>query len=130
MATQKYRPYFTPAELSEVIRCLKIASHSPELIQYMERFALQISHGTIGAQLTLMPTVEEKLGMDTPPKNYSISTESLYTIWQSRPDGLTPQELAKVHQYRWGLGLMTPEESTVYENALLDSPSTDSNQST
>lgn len=115
---QKYRPYFTAPELSEIIASLK-ENPTPNRLaisRYLESFNLKITHGVISASHTLEPSIEQKLGFSESPKD-EMTEEQLYRIWQATPTLLNPSEIAKVLDYRYRNNLMTPEEEKAYESA-------------
>lgn len=126
-SANKYRPYFSAAELAEIIRCVKAASTSLPLITYLETFAMKIERSVITPQLSLQPSLEQKLGMSVgggshipalPGPNPPTAAE-LFAIWKSNPEYLHPKQLAAVHQYRWEAGLMDSEEAERYEDSVL-----------
>lgn len=117
----KYRPYFSADELQELILSLK-ESPNPrrlQLIQYLESFRLKIEHGVISAQMTLAPSMIDRLelaasgGTDA----MSVASEKLYNQWKLAPATLTPSQISDVLQYRWENSLMTPTEQDQYEQA-------------
>ena len=115
---QKFRPYFTPSELSEVIRCLKAApTTSLPLLRYLESFSLKITHGIISPQVTLQPSIADKLGMSTAVIQESI--ETLHERWKQDPQTITPPEMQRIQQYRWEYDLMNAEEAAAYEESIL-----------
>jgi hypothetical protein len=122
-SSTKYRPYFSSAELQEIIRCVKTSSTNLSLLRYLESFALKINHGTIDPQLTIKPTVtlEQKLGLapaiSTPQQEDNIS--SLVHTYNTAPTLLKPAELSRIHQHRYENDLMSPEEESLYEASLM-----------
>ena len=127
MSETKFRPYFSPAELTEIIRCVKASSTNQSLLAYLEAFAIKIKHGVMQPQLTTAPSLESKLGlagssMSALPGPIPPTPAELYTIWKSNPEFLSPPQLSIVHTYRWENGLMTDEESSRFETALFDGP--------
>lgn len=119
--TQKYRPYFTAAELSEIIRCVKTSSTNQSLLAYLEAFALKIDRGLLQSQLTLQPSMEQRLGMAPSSTNSLAPTPTeLYQQWKTDPTKLIPVQLAIVHTYRWENGFMSDEESARFEQSMLD----------
>lgn len=118
---QKYRPYFTAPELSEIIASLKEnPTHNRLAIsRYLESFAIKITHGVISASHTLEPTIEQKLGFAPAPAmpEGNKTEEELFYIWCKDPSSLTPGNLARVLDYRYRSNLMTPEEEKAYEQA-------------
>ena len=126
----KFRPYFSPAELTEIIRCVKAASTNQSLLAYLEAFAIKIKHGVMQPQLTTNPlsSLESRLGLtgssiSALPGPVPPTPAELYTIWKSNPEYLSPPQLSIVHTYRWENGLMTEEESNRFETALFDGAS-------
>ena len=131
MAEQKFRPYFTTAELTEIIRCVKTASTNNHLLSYLEAFAIKIDRGIMNPQLTTSPaqSLESKLGLGgsiipSLPGPIPPTSAELFTIYKSNPEYLSPSQLSIVHTYRWENGLMDEEESSRFEAALFDGTST------
>ncbi len=117
---QTFRPYFTPAELAEVIRCLKTApTTSPTLLRYLESFSLKITHGVMQPQYTAAPSLESRLGMDDSPTVPSIPPAELYELWKVSPAKLLPKQIAAVQQYRYENSLMSPQEETAYVDSIM-----------
>ncbi len=115
----KFRPYFTHAQLSEIIRCCKLASSDLALLTYLESFSLKINHGIIDPAISLKPTLESRLGLATNTGPEPYSPAELYNIWKANPEYIRPADLIKVQQYRWENELMTPEEARHYEDSLV-----------
>ena len=116
---QKYRPYFTAPELSEIIASLK-ENPTPNRLaisRYLESFNLKITHGVISPSHTLEPSIEQKLGFASEPTFGEMTDEKLFNIWKSNPTLLNALEIAKVLDYRYRTNLMTPEEEKTYESA-------------
>ena len=110
----KFRPYFTAAQLAEIIRCVKASSKDLPLIYYLESFALKLKHSIIQPAHTTQPPLEEKLGFSSSPPTNSISPSELYATFLISPATLTPPELEKVHQYRFENDLMDQDEEAEY----------------
>lgn len=121
MAT-KYRPYLTPQELDIIISSLKTTSSNVSLIRYLEDFAHKISRDSIKPNLTLKPSLEDKLELNAPrarTMDSLIALKSLaYQKWLTNPTKCTSSELARVHMYRYENDLMSPEEETEYESKI------------
>lgn len=118
---QKFRPYFSPSELQEIIRCMKTApTTSIPLLRYLESFSLKITHGTIQPQYTAMPSIDDRLGL---PSNHVIepSPQELYIAWTLDPTKITPTQMSLVNQYRYENSLMDPSEESAYVDSLLSS---------
>lgn len=116
---QKYRPYFTAPELSEIIASLK-ENPTPNRLaisRYLESFNLKITHGVISPSHTLEPTIEQKLGFAPASQIEEFSEEELHKIWQENPRTMSPPGLSRVLDYRYRFNLMTPEEEKAYESA-------------
>jgi hypothetical protein len=114
---QKYRPYFTAPELSEIIASLK-ENPTPNRLaisRYLESFNLKITHGVISPSHTLEPSIEQKLGFAPDSQIELPSEEKLFSIWKASPTLLNPSEIARVLDYRYRNNLMTPEEEKAYE---------------
>lgn len=112
----KYRPYLTPSQLGEIIRCVKIASQDSALIRYLEIFSLKIDHGIQAPALNLAPTLGEKLelGLDEPSQSLETKRHNAYLKWLSYPNQCSPFEIELAHVYRFENDLMSPEEETIY----------------
>lgn len=123
MAEQKFRPYFSPAELTEIIRCVKSASTNQSLLSYLESFAIKIERGVMSPQLTTAPSLESRLGMSVLPGPNPPTAAELYSIYKSNPEYLSPPQLSIVHTYRWENGLMDDEESSKFEQSMFESGS-------
>jgi len=123
MSEQKFRPYFSQAELAEIIRCVKASSTNQSLLSYLEAFAIKIDRGVMQPQLTTAPSLESKLGLGSSTNPNLPTPAELHIIWQSSPDSLSPPQLSIVHTYRWENGLMSEEEASRFETALFDGPS-------
>jgi hypothetical protein len=116
--SKKYRPYFSQEELEEVIRCVKLRTTSLPLLQYLQSFQLKIQNETLTPQYQLKPTLEQKLGISSSPSKPNAAF--LHKKWTNDPSSLTPSQILIVQQYRWEMGLMTPEEADSYEANLFD----------
>lgn len=115
---QKFRPYFTPSELQEVIRCLKVApTTSLPLLRYLENFSLKITHGIMQPQVTLQPSLSEKMGFEE--QAIQQSSKELWQEWLISPDKMTPPQIARIQQYRWENDMMDAEEAAAYEDAIM-----------
>jgi len=118
-SANKFRPYFSPAELTEIIRCVKSSSTNINLLHYLENFAMKIDRGIISKQLTLAPTVSDRLGFNSPetsPAPYNPA--ELLAIWKANPEFLTPPQLEIVNCYRWEQGMMTNEQEQLYLQSI------------
>lgn len=118
---QKFRPYFTAAELTYIIRTLKSApAPAIGLIRYLEGFAIKIERGVVAAQLELKESLESKLGLSAsrPPEE---SLQNLATLWESYPESrtkFTPAQLESIAAFRWENGRMNEQEENDYEKSL------------
>jgi len=111
----KYRPYFTPSQLGEIIRCVKIASQDSALIRYLEIFSLKIDHGIQAPALNLATPIEDKLELeDSSSENLSDKRAFSFVKWSQNPASCTPLEIELTHLYRFENDLMSPEEETIY----------------
>lgn len=118
--SHKFRPYFSAAELAEIIRCVKTSSKNADLLRYLETFAIKINHGTLSPQHTLAPTLESKLGLaDSASKSDPVDMEILYDQWMTNPEKFTPTQIALVHQYRWETEKMSSIEALEYERTIV-----------
>lgn len=121
MAT-KYRPYLTPQELDIIISSLKTTSSNVSLIRYLEDFAHKISRDSIKPNLTLKPSLEDKLELNAPrarTMDSLIALKSLaYQKWLNNPTKCTSSELARVHMYRYENDLMDATEESEYESKI------------
>lgn len=118
---QKFRPYFTAAELLLIIRTLKSApAPALGLIRYLETFSIKIERGVVAPQITLQESLESRLGLSTVPAP-AESTFDLVNVWQFRPDlrpSFTPAQLETIQAHRYERGLMSPEEESEYEKSI------------
>jgi hypothetical protein len=120
---QKFRPYFTAAELLEIIAALKSAPNPRRLTlcQYLESFLLKINHGIISPAHTLEPSLETKLGFPDPstpiPISHSLTGEAAHQKWLVSPVSATPKEIAEAMNWRYLNDLMSPDEEAEYERA-------------
>ena len=113
---QKYRPYFTAPELSEIIASLK-ENPTPNRLaisRYLESFNLKITHGVISPSHTLEPTIEQKLGFASPTPA-GMTDYELFVQWKNNPNSLNARELSIILDYRYRSNLMTSEEEKAYE---------------
>lgn len=118
MSTKKYRPYFTLSELEHITQCVK--SNNPlnlSLIQYLDKYILDIKSGHRQENHTLKPTISESLGFTRPESpNDSINPELLLQIYH-RDSGfksLSIREIKILQKYRYENDLMSPEEESTY----------------
>lgn len=124
MSTKKYRPYFTAAELKEIIAALKESPTQERIAisRYLEEFSLKISREIISPQLTLETklTLEQKLEFSPPPPvtDFREVRKEAYEKWSTNPSSCTPTELNNALTYRYENSLMSPEEMERYEEAL------------
>jgi hypothetical protein len=121
MTNQKYRPYFTSSELSELISSLKEnpkPSRIP-LIRYLEGFALKIERGLITSAHTLEPTIEQKLELEISHTEAVNSIQSkrfnAYRKWREFAHKCTPDEIEQAQTYRYENDLMSEEEEKEYD---------------
>jgi hypothetical protein len=119
MAT-KYRPYLTSQELDIVIASLKTSSSNVSLIRYLEDFAHKISRESIKPNLTLAPSLEDKLELASPAPRVSLAALKVaaYTKWCANPSKCSAQEIARVHMYRYENDLMDSAEEAEYEKKM------------
>lgn len=121
---KKYRPYFTISELQTITDCLK--SHPTptrlSLVQYLERFLLEINHGVRKESYipTPTPTISQKLGFeDTPiPVSTSLTGEMAHQKHLIDPTHCTPKEIEAAMEYRYTNDLMSKDEENEYEKSL------------
>jgi len=124
MSTKKYRPYFTAAELKEIIAALKESPTAARISisRYLEEFSLKISREIISPQLTIETklTLEQKLEFAPQPQklDYVEVRKEAYEKWSTNPSSCTPTELNNALTYRYENSLMPPEEMERYEEAL------------
>ena len=118
---QKFRPYFSAAELTLIIRTLKEApAPALGLIRYLEGFAIKIERGVISSSLTLQESMESRLGLSTsvPPEQ---TTENLVTLWESYPESrakFTLPEIESIQAWRYENNRMSSEEESEYERSI------------
>lgn len=121
MTEQKFRPYFTTAELTELIRCVKTSSTNQSLLAYLEAFAMKIDRGLLQSQISVQPSIEQRLGLVQSIISTAPTPIELYQRWKTNPINLTPPQLAIIHQYRWENGFMDDEESARFEASMFSS---------
>lgn len=118
---QKFRPYFSAAELTLIIRTLKEApAPALGLIRYLETFSIKIERGVISSSLTLQESMESRLGLVSTGRK-DQSTENLVTLWESYPESrakFSPAELETIQAFRYKCGRMSPEEENEYEKSI------------
>ena len=125
---QKFRPYFTAAELLTVINTLKSSTNPPtQIIRYLETFAIKIERGVLTPSISLNPpeSIESRLGL-APSVPFSIQLkedeiENKVTLWESYPESrhkFSPLQLEKILSYRYENNRMSPEEETEYERSI------------
>lgn len=130
--TEKYRPYFTAEELTEIVSCLKSHPNPRRLtiVRYLEGFMLKINYGIIGSSHTLQPTQAEKLGFHeltpgttvpgTPvPIDHNLTGEAAYQKWLLDPAKAKPKEIAEAMDWMYRNNLMSPEQEKDYEQSQL-----------
>lgn len=128
--TEKFRPYLTAGELSEIILCLKSQPTPARLsiVRYLESFNLKIKHGLVSSAHTLQPSQAEKLGfheltISPSPALTNLETnlkgEAAFKKWQQSPESCTPKEIAESLDWRYRNNLMTQEEEQEYEQSQL-----------
>lgn len=123
-APPKFRPYFTSAELSEVISALK-SNPTPTrmpLIRYLEGFAIEIERGIRDANYKPTPTkrqafIESLELEDSSSKLDKLYPYEIYNRWLANPNLSSPAELAIIQQYRYECDLMSIDEEAEYESA-------------
>ena len=90
------------------------------MLRYLESFSLKITHGVLSPQVTLQPSLSEKLGMEEStsyPAKEPITI--LYERWKQNPQPITPPEMQRIQQYRWENDLMSAEEAAAYEESIM-----------
>jgi hypothetical protein len=115
----KYRPYFTASELLEVIGALK-EHPTPSrlaLIRYLEGFSIKITTGVQSPNLTLAPSLEQKL--EFVPRQEQEDESFIYSKWRNHPKICTPRELKTAMDYAYRNDLLTPKEEEEYEHSQL-----------
>jgi hypothetical protein len=125
MATMvtKFRPYFTSNELAEVIRCVKSVSHNQALLKNLETYAMKIDRGLLEPNLTLKPSLIDKLDLDSTDQdssnsstNYTSERELAFNKYQSNPASCSVKELELAHTYRYENDLMDATEEVEFES--------------
>jgi hypothetical protein len=116
----KYRPYLTLSELDTCISSLRGTGANPALIQYLSTFRDKISVGRIAPQVTLKPSLQDKLGFSQKEltTNLVSQREQAYNKWLLSPLSCSIQELARSRMYRYENDLMSPEEESEYESQI------------
>ena len=126
---QKFRPYFTAAELLTVINTLKSSTNPPtQIIRYLETFAIKIERGVLTPSISLNPpeSIESRLGL-APSVPFSIQLkedeiENKVTLWESYPESrhkFTVPEIEKIMAWRYENDRMTPDEESAYESSIM-----------
>jgi hypothetical protein len=117
-ASQKFRPYFTADELTEIIVCLKSSPSTRriQLAQYLEGFLIKINHGVISPAHTTRPSIEQKLGFTPIPASHHLTGEAAYEKWLINPLSATPKEIQEAQDWRYRNDLMSPDEEREYES--------------
>lgn len=114
---QKFRPYFSASELTEVITALK-ESPSPKrlgIIRYLETYAIKIERGVISPAHTNDPSIEQKLGFEPATDIAPLEEETLYT-WMCDPTKkLSPKQLKIAMDYAYRNNLLSSEQEVEYE---------------
>lgn len=127
--TTKFRPYFTPDELSYLITlCKQAIPPNESMIRYLESFALKIKHGVIDPQITLKGSKIDQLrealdleGQEAYRKQSLLEYQSRsYVKWQSDPESCTPGELTAAHAFRIANGLLSTEEEFKLNQSLME----------
>jgi hypothetical protein len=121
MSKKNYRPYFSQEELTEVTRCVSVASTNTRLIGYLRLFLAKIENEQVSVQYTNAPSIEEKLGLeDSPPAKQDLKAQRFqaYNKWLESPAKCSILEHARAQMYRYENDLMSPEEESSYEQKL------------
>jgi len=92
------------------------------LLRYLESFSLKITHGIMQPQLTLSPTMEDRLGLAVPTTPQQ-SPQELFALWCTNPERITPPQMEIINQYRYENSMMDPVQESEYESWLLSSRS-------
>ncbi len=125
-APPKFRPYFTSAELSEIISALK-SQPTPArmpLIRYLEGFAIEIERGIRSPNHVPTPNKRQAFieSLELEPNTGAVisaeqSNLQAYNKWVDHPTRCTPQQIAKAMEYRYLNNLMSETEEREYERA-------------
>lgn len=119
---QKFRPYFSAAELTLIIQTLKSApAPAIGLIRYLEGFAIKIERGIISPSIRLEESMESRLGLVQSVRTEQ-SLENLVTLWESYPESrhkFTVPEIEKIMAWRYENDRMTPDEESAYESSIM-----------
>jgi hypothetical protein len=120
MATQKFRPYFTLDELTEISSALKIASKNRNLIKYVDTQIVKASSGLSQPQYTTnpAPTISQKLGLEQVLDSMTDKKLRAYQKFQVTPAICTVNELDLAKMYRYENNLMDTEEEAEYEKSM------------
>lgn len=110
---QSFRPYLTYHEIEALLECLATygLKTSSSKSAYSKLFKLK-HDAELGLKLsayTQAPSLEEKLGIDSPQEIPQESAESLYTRWQAN-EVLSLEQISRAMQYKFEQGLMSPVE--------------------
>jgi hypothetical protein len=115
---QKFRPYFTASELTEVLRCVSKESQNLQLISYLRIFQAKITNEAVSVQYTTKPSIEDSLELGEPKEpilDFKTQRELAYSKWARNPSSCSMQELARAQMYRYENDLMTAEEEIEYQ---------------
>lgn len=121
MATKKYRPYFTLAELKTLRGfCTSIPvipgvdftiSEKTKLFRYLDKYIIDIEHTYRKANHTLVPSIAEKLGFISPNDDNNDNEEP-----NSQEDA--DERYNRDHANRYANDQMSPQEEKEYEATL------------
>lgn len=127
--TTKFRPYFTPDELSYLITlCKQAVPPNEAMIRYLESFALKIKHGIIDPQITLKGSKTDQLRESLDLENQAaVKREALiqfqyesYLKWNASIQECTPAEITAAQAYRIAHGLLNTEEEFQLNQSLME----------
>lgn len=119
---QKYRPYFSAAELLEIIHTFKQHPTPARMgiIKYLEGYLVKINHGIITPAHVPVLTAIQKLGFDPVLESMPTKTQIMQAAWEKvslNPSAATPAEIELCMEYKYVHDLMTPKEMKDYEAA-------------
>ena len=129
MQILKYRPVLTSTQIAHVITLCKkdLSGESLSVISTLAPFMAKILNNGIRPSYkteTKNSLLESLEYQENGRIDYDAMRFKVYQKWIDNPDSCNGAELEQVQDYKFGNGLMTPEELRDYEtkfNELFDS---------
>jgi len=116
---KKYRPYFTHAELSHLRDALQVyVPQAPILLRYLEKYISDIEDGYRKENISLAPSLEQKLGLGSEVVSHEISIADLLESYQSAGfAGMKSKDIQRLQEHRYTSDLMAPQEMYDHESS-------------